>query len=312
MTSSVPFYVRAWRYFYLDTLLPSDSPLTRLRKLLIAFMIAINGFILIGVMLGAYSIYTGEVAVGMVRIIVLLISSLVMSRSWWYLKQTKLVNANMLDMSLFCVHAIALSHVLGTPDMDLSSACPVFFFIAAISQQHFIQHFVAWLTLALIMSYNVTIGAERNQFLALTNKTSPTYQHVIIDRGIGVLGLFIFFSGFVHKLITELDALTRRSQTALDITREIGAALVSYDTDVAMCALAAYKTNVDNDDDMCANMEQIIGNLETYRPFLPNYLLMKVSSSEEGKDEDDNGEEGDDDNSTSRNSSNSYALDVSV
>eukprot|EP00760_Papus_ankaliazontas_P016419 PhM_4_TR16798/c0_g1_i10/m.50499 len=196
--------------------------------------------------------------------------------------------------------------------MDCTTSCLTFFIVATISQSHFVKHFMAWWTLAFIVGYNVTIGADSGNFIAFNDRTTPPLQHFVIDRCFGVFGLFFFVAFLVRKFLTELDALARRSQTALDITREIGAALVSYDTDAATCALAAYKANVDNDDDMCAIMEQIIGNLETYRPFLPNYLLMKVSSSEEGKDEDDNGEEGDDDNSTSRNSSNSYALDVSV
>eukprot|EP00760_Papus_ankaliazontas_P016418 PhM_4_TR16798/c0_g1_i1/m.50487 len=176
----------------------------------------------------------------------------------------------LLNITLVCFLILSYSVALCIPDMDTTLSCVTFFIVAIISQNHFIQHFIA---LAFIIGYNVTIGAERNQFVAIRNQTTPPERNFIVDRCLGVYGLFFFVAFLIRELITELDALTRRSQTALNITREIGAALVSYDTDVAMCALAAYKTNVDNDDDMCANMEQIIGNLETYRPFLPNYLL---------------------------------------
>eukprot|EP00760_Papus_ankaliazontas_P016428 PhM_4_TR16798/c0_g2_i1/m.50490 len=255
----VPFYVRVWRYLYLDTVLLSDGPLTRLRKLLVAFMFITSVLYTFGVVLGIYTMLQGHVVAGALNVAVFVTSFVVVTQSWGHLKRTNSVNIQLLDLSSVCMYLIHISHVLDTPDLDCTMSSLTFFIIATISQKHFVKYFIAWWTLVLIVGYNVTIGAETKQYIAFNDRTTPPLQHFVIDRCVCVLALFFFVAFLIRKLLTELDALTRRSQTALHTTREIGAALVSYDTDAATCALAAYKANVDNDDDMCANMEQIIG-----------------------------------------------------
>ena len=88
--------------------------------------------------------------------------------------------------------------------------------------------------------------------------------------------------GCVHAVVSEFATELRKAKIAVKITHDIVELLRQYDTEGVARAL-------DDADDMdpalVKSLKAMNGNLENYRPHLPNYLFMEATEIDENGDE---------------------------
>eukprot|EP00759_Apiculatamorpha_spiralis_P000050 PhF_6_TR1000/c1_g1_i2/m.1977 len=136
------------------------------------------------------------------------------------------------------------------------------------------------LTFTVIYYYNIMAVSSTSytplMFDASWSERQPCPRPSIV---LSILNLIMIMIVLI-LVRSQTKAFTDQLNTAkqnLDVTRDVAEYLANYNTSEARTSLS--KHNGEGDPKLMAYLTMIVDNMDKYRPYLPNYLLMPTSSS---------------------------------
>eukprot|EP00760_Papus_ankaliazontas_P023782 PhM_4_TR2088/c0_g1_i2/m.72264 len=280
---------QSWHYLYCSLIVSDDDFVTRTRKMITAVL-------LIAMIAFPYSVVetvglvdSGRILEGICHIIASIASLAATLKNWLHVKRTLNVDMRLFSIT-YTLHNIYLLFLhCQNPGFDytMSAMCALIVVIICRIDQRFL---VTTVSIILVMNYNRIFAPETGYFIAFTQDNSISLMDSIVHNTcVNILFMGSMIAYFIHRSASEYDRLTRKNQRALAMTQAIAEALVSYDTDEATKVLSDYRNTAGADVDVKMGdvLSQIIRNLESYRPHLPNYLLMRTFDESEDDETND-------------------------
>eukprot|EP00760_Papus_ankaliazontas_P015341 PhM_4_TR16478/c2_g1_i1/m.11167 len=276
------FSCNIWSVLFLSTIESTDNFTEVFRKLLCA------GFFLVVGPIGFQSIIalngtlsgSATVAEGTVTFIAGIIFVIVATASWVHLKRSNNVSRTLLTLTLFVLYANDVCLQLLNPGLD-TNIMVFCVFISSMFMDLHVPFFLGCVVLAFMINvYNYVFGRESGSYIAIQEGVN-SFEDRLVNQ-IAFVSVYVILTVLIHRLLVECNAFLHRIQRGLEITQSLGEALLSYDTEKARESLMEYQKDAHHDAELSAMFSQMIDNLEGYRPFLPNFLLMKDSSDGDG------------------------------
>eukprot|EP00760_Papus_ankaliazontas_P009453 PhM_4_TR14081/c0_g1_i1/m.106977 len=274
---------KLWYYLFHSTIQPKDDFVVTTRKLIcVVFFLTLIpiGF---AAAIAFNSVNNGSLTLteGYIRFIVSMAFIFVSTASWIRLKRTHEIHLKLLAMTLFLLFANFFVLHLTNPEVD-ANITMMSVFVAAMLMNLYVRFFFSIVLCAFGLNmYNFVIGREHGSYIAIR---TDGMEQSLYSRSMNMFTfsfVYILTCLLIHRLFVECNLLLRRNQRALQITQSLGEALVSYDTERARVALCEYREDEHHHDaDLSSVFGQIIDNLDVYRPFLPNFLLMSSENDE--------------------------------
>ena len=207
-----------------------------------------------------------------------------------------------------------LSAALQTPFFPVAGGMMILFIAAlAVRSPMWLVHLTLGTLATAVQAYNIVfalgsaVAAEQSNYTALANNDTDaaptTYPALTIGRihfgpigeRFGLLGGFgvalaVSAGAFVHGIAVHHRLLHTRAVCAARLASFVAERLRRYDTAAVSAALHAYeRLGPVKDDDLATSLRTLLGNLEMFRPHLPNWVLQLAQHDDEDEGSDDDG-----------------------
>eukprot|EP00760_Papus_ankaliazontas_P000399 PhM_4_TR10065/c0_g1_i3/m.103906 len=289
-TESNSVWQRVWHHLHGCTVLPSDTFITRMRKLVVLTYVAAAIMAMVSLSNVICGLCHGQMSPAKAVILIVLRCSFgaITISHWMYLRVKKEVSIPWIRASYVSGQLVYTMLVLDNPNAHFHMLG-----LYATATAHIARvlgnTMTVWNALLICLNtYNLSFGVTYDSMISIstTNRAIDTAMGLFITEFVVILSaLFLVLMGLRQR--DEYEAVLRRNELAISATRDIAHHLVSYDTGSARGVLESYEAHADHDAPLSTLLHKIVGNLDVYRAYLPNYLLQEVTMDD--GDHDDHG-----------------------
>eukprot|EP00760_Papus_ankaliazontas_P000396 PhM_4_TR10065/c0_g1_i1/m.103902 len=281
---------RIWHQLHGCTVQPNDSFVTRMRKVIVLVFFlesVVNMYTLTTVITGVLDAKM-SVFVACIRIALMFLFVGLCGYQWYVLRTTRTISLRLLKVTFVFVPCFVGFTLLLYPTSRFHIGIVTLISLAQLTRV--LETFVTSLCSILLClnAYNLSIGITYDIAISIPGNDLPAQTTIgIVSLEIGMLLAAFFLIVIGIRQRDEYEAVLRRNELAISATRDIAHHLVSYDTGSARGVLESYEAHADHDAPLSTLLHKIVGNLDVYRAYLPNYLLQEVTMDD--GDHDDHG-----------------------
>eukprot|EP00760_Papus_ankaliazontas_P012678 PhM_4_TR15490/c2_g1_i1/m.5009 len=274
-----------WHILYTSNVKPNDDYFTRRRKLCVAGVMIVLVVFTTGIAGMLWSYFTDEIDLWYLLMYCapIIFTGTCEVLLWAWMRRTRETTDRFMTVWFACQFAgmFWMTQIVPSAPWQTTLICCGAFLHGTNVKDSVLHAIIA--LLYLLTSFNDSVGRETGWYLSFVHLEIQGVQHAISFQ-IFILGVMACTTLLLHQEVVEFRRLLCRSETTVLLAQRVSELLLTYDTDAAMRVL-------DDDDDatkddevrdlMASTLRQIVSNMQTYRPFLPNYVLRV------GDDDDD-------------------------